>query len=457
MTRKISRRGFLAGSSAVAAAAAGGVTTKNAQAYPGFAEKFTQRWKPFIDQYYDGAVEIVRGIRDTQIGNMAKAMQKAYELKKKDGTVYSDLVFGHYASLAQSKDRPGQPWVLPQFDIGTPEEVFDAMKPGDFLITHVTSEARKSAKERGVYVAGVTNNYYPFYKTPPDGLREDKMVLPTTEDMSNMVIDSQVPWDNGLVDAPQIPQFKLCPSSGIAAYSVYWSCTAILATLIGSKGKNTSTEPAREYLDLLLERFKLIRTDRPKIDRVAEKWADFVLEKGARLMVYGEQFKVSEKRTGNPFVSDAVGAASGSMIGQHYNADNLSENDIVLIGSMRSRQEQEIEVARTARRKGSYVAAFCPYSTDGDASGVRLYKEVDDAFNTYSDESEGVLDVKGFDKKICPTTGLTGLCIHWMLMAAWTDNMARRGEMPYYWQGYHERGGADYDNAVRPYFLKRGY
>jgi len=457
VNNKLSRRGFLTGLSVLAANTADVGKGTKAHAYPGFATEFTPHTKCFMDQYYDGAVDIVKGIRDTQIDNMASAMQKAYELKKKGGTIYSDIVFGHYSSLARGKDRPGQPWVLPQLDFGAPEEVFDAMKEGDFLITHVTSEARKRARERGVYVVGVTNNYYPFYKTPPDGLSPNKMALPKIEEMSDIVIDSQVPWDNGLVNAPQIPQFKICPSSGLAAYSVYWPCTALLATLIGSKGKDTSTESAQEYLNLLLERFRIISTDRPKIDRVASKWADFVLAKGARLMVFGEPFRGSEKRIGSPFVSDAVGAASGSMIGRPYNADDLRDTDIVLICALRSRQEQEIEVARTARRKGAYTAAICPYLTDGDASGTRLFKEVDDAFNTYSYESEGVLEVKGFDKKICPTTGLTGLLIHWMLMAQWTEHMARRGEMPYYWKGAHENGGQEYNKAVRPYFLQRGY
>ena len=68
-----------------------------------------------------------------------------------------------------------------------------------------------------------------------------------------------------------------------------------------------------------------------------------------------------------------------------------------------------------------------------------------------------MLEVKGFDKKICPTTGLTGLLIHWMLMSQWTEHMARRGEMPYYWKGAHENGGQEYNKAVRPYFLQRGY
>ena len=207
---------------------------------------------------------------------------------------------------------------------------------------------------------------------------------------------------------------------------------------------------------MIRERYIQIGTDRPKIDRISSKWADLVLGEHARLFVYGQPFKSDRGDSGNMFVSDAVGAASGSMIAQGY-SDAVRENDIVLIGSICSNNPQEIEVARTARKKGAYTVAFCPYTTDGDASGVRLYKEVDDALNTYSDESEGVIAVKGFDKKVCPLTGLTGNLILWLLTAQWTDHMARRGEMPYYWQGFHESGGSDYDNSVRPYFMKRGY
>ncbi|MBN1294541.1 MAG: hypothetical protein JXB48_22070, partial [Candidatus Latescibacteria bacterium] len=309
---------------------------------------------------------------------------------------------------------------------------------------------------RGVFVVGVTNNYFKFARTAEGGLRPDRMSM-SVEEMSDMVIDSYVPWDNGLVSAPKVPQFKLCPSTGTAQAAVYWACSASLANLIGTKGKGCSYEPARKYLDLVLERFVQIGADRPKIDRIAEKWTDFVLEKNARLFVYGEPFAVDGDRSGNMFVSDAVGAASGTMIAQGYNADNIRADDIVLICSVRSNQPQEIEVARAARAKGAYIVAFCPYETDGDASGTRLFKEVDDALNTYSDESAGVIEVEGLDKKVCPITGLTGNLILWMLTAQWTDHMAQRGEMPYYWQGFHESGGREYDNGVRPYFLERGY
>lgn len=417
--------------------------------------------KCFMDQYYDGIMTIAHGIRDTQIDAIGRAMEKAYELKSAGGAVYSHVNYGHYSMYAGSKDVPGQPWVLPQCGITPTQAEFDAMKKGDFLITDRIDKGTKEVRERGVYIVGVTNNYYKFSRTKPGGLRPDRMET-SIEEISDIVIDSYVPWDNGLVSAPAIPQFKLCPSTGIAQFLVYWACTASLANLIGSKGKGSSSKPAEQYLDLAIERFGMVGTDRTKIDSVAKKWADLVLGKKARLLVYGHNQDVETygaTQTRNMFVNDAVICASSSMIAQPYTvqADNLRKEDIVLIGAFTSDNQDELRVARTSRKTGAYTVAFCPFGTDGDTSGDRLFKEVDVAFNCYSDESAGVIAVPGFDKKVSPIAPLTGNLIHWMLTAQWTDHMARRGEMPYYWQGYHETGGQQYDNSVEPFFKKRGY
>jgi len=68
-----------------------------------------------------------------------------------------------------------------------------------------------------------------------------------------------------------------------------------------------------------------------------------------------------------------------------------------------------------------------------------------------------VLAIPGFPKKVSPLTGVTGNMVHWLLMAQWTDHMARRGEFPYFWQGYHEANGSAYGKAVKPFYDKRGY
>ena len=424
-----------------------------------FADKFEVPVKPFIDQYYDGLMEIAHCVRDTSVGTIAQAMEKAYEIKRKGGNIYCHLLTGHFAMFAGCKDRPGQPYLLPNRSDRNTDEDYENMKEGDFYITNGGTKRAETARKKGVFTVGITNNYNRFSKTPPDFLRSTSQTK--IEDVCDLVIDSHVPYYNGLVNAPQIPGFQICPSSGISQYLVYWACTASLANLIGTKGKGSSTEHAEKYLDLAIERFQMIGTDRPKIEWVGEKWADLVLGKKARLMVYGSPHKdvATYGGTKNVFVNEAYIVASGSMIAQRYEhmADELREDDIVLIGSLESNHPLEIRCARHAKSAGAYTTAFCPFGIDGDTSGVHTFKEVDAAFNNYCDESEGVLEIKNFDNKICPLTGLTGNMIHWMLMASWTEHMARRGEMPYYYQGYHERDGRDYDQMVEPYFKKRGY
>jgi hypothetical protein len=461
MNTNISRRSFLYNSAALGAGSAA-VMIGGTRAHAvdvAFPKDFKPQEKCFMDQYYEGIIDIVKGIRATQIDNIAKAMEKAYEVRRKGGKIYSHLLVGHFAMFAGSPDLPGQPNLLPQRVDRNTKEDFKVMKEGDFLITNGVNAATLEAKNRGVFVVGITNNYVNFAKTPPDALRPEIMKL-SLEEVSSMVIDSQVPWYNGLVAAPLIPQFRIIPSSGISQFLVYWACTASLANLVGTKGKGSSTEPAEQYLDMAYDRFQMIGSDRPKVDWVAEKWADLVLGKHARFLVYGHPQEVRPYGGNrNMFVNESYIVASGTMIADLYEhkENDLKPGDIVLIGAFTSDNTDEISVARQAGKAGTYTVAFCPFGTDGDTSGVRLFKEVDTAFNTYSDESEGVIAVKNFDKKVCPLTGLTGNLVHWMLMAQWTDHMARRGEMPYFWQGYHERDGQEYDKLANPLYLKRGY
>ncbi|MFC1649984.1 hypothetical protein ACFL2X_00290 [Candidatus Latescibacterota bacterium] len=462
MSENVSRRTFIGGAASLGITAIASSNASKSHALSiGSRKSSDTPEKSFMNQYYDGILEITRGIRDTQIDNIASAMEKAYELKRNGGSIYSSVTTGHYSMFAGSPDRPGQPGVLPQSVITPKDEEFDAMGKGDFLITNRIDPQAIEARKRGTYVVGITNNYNKFYKTPPNGLAPDKMKF-STEETSDLVIDSQVPWDNGLVYSPAIPHFKLCPSSGITQFLVYWACTASLSNLIGTKGKGSSTEPARKYLEMAYNRFEMIGTDRAKIDLVSEKWADRVLSNKARLLVHGHRQDAEiygATGTANMFVNDASICASSTMIAEPYElkANELRPEDIVLIGAFTSDNKNEIEAARNARRVGAYSVAFCPYATDGDASGDRLFKEVDDAFNSYSDESAGVIGVDGFKEKVSPLAGLTGNLIHWLLTAQWTDHMYRRGEMPYFWQGYHENGGREYDNEVHPKFLKRGY
>lgn len=452
----ISRRQFISKSTALGVGTAAALThipSGKAAVDVAFKTDFKGPVKPFVDQYYDGLMEIAVADRKESVGTIAQAMEKAYECMRNGGRVFCRFQTGHFVMFAASSDIPGQPNLLPNTR-GEQDDIKN-IKKGDF---YISNSIGRGQREQGAYVVGVTCNYSKFSKTPPGFLRRDDG--PTMEESCDLTIDSHVPYYNGLVNAPQIPGFRICPSSGIAMMLVYWACTASLANLIGTKGKGSSTEPAEKFLDLAIERFQMIGTDRPKIIEVTKKWADLVLGNKAQLLVYGRPQKGTPyDNCKNMFVNESYIVASGSMIARQYEqlSNTLKEGDIVLIGSIESNHPLEIACARHAQSVKAYSTAFTSYGIDGDSSGVHLFKEVDAAFNNYSDESEGVLTIPGYAKKICPLTGLTGNAIHWMLMAAWTDHMAQRGEMPYYYQGFHERDGQEHSKLAEPLYKKRGY
>ena len=145
------------------------------------------------------------------------------------------------------------------------------------------------------------------------------------------------------------------------------------------------------------------------------------------------------------------------MVTRRYQPDQVKAGDIVMIGAYTSNHPEEIAVARECRRKGAYVVAITPFSTDGDSSGDRLYKEADVAFDTYSPESWGVIDIDGLDRKVCPTTGVIGDLVMWLLISQWTDEMAVRGEFPYYYKGLFMKDGRGYIDRTKPYFDARGW
>ena len=81
----------------------------------------------------------------------------------------------------------------------------------------------------------------------------------------------------------------------------------------------------------------------------------------------------------------------------------------------------------------------------------------DAGFDNFSPEREGVIEIPGRKGRICPTSGIVGNVIQQMICAQWTDEMVRRGSVPYYWMGFFQAGGRPYDDAIRPHFEGQGF
>jgi hypothetical protein len=409
--------------------------------------ELTSSQRTYWDDYWEGALKILTGLRDTQTTRIEEEMRTAYERTRKGGTVYSQITAGHFPTDETALKRAGQPGVFAFLERNAKDDAYAALKPNDVIITDVIHLGNIAAMRRGIRVIGVTVNYYPFSQTPPgEGYQiefEGKLIK--MEDASTVMIDSQMPWYNGLVRTAKSPDFPIIPGGGIAQAAVYWMAAAEMAGLQATKG-GKSGGWARTYIDICIDRAQMVARDRHKFSSLGRYLADMVI-RGARWWVAGEP----------ALVSDANGVANGPMVTRRYNPKEAKRGDILLIGSYTSNKPEEMALARECREKGLYVVAIGPFSTEFDASGSRLYKETDAAFNSYSPESWGVVPVEKLDRKVCPTTGVIADLILWLLVAEWTDVMATRDLFPYFWKGFFMKNGREYNDSIRPFFEARGW
>jgi len=45
----------------------------------------------------------------------------------------------------------------------------------------------------------------------------------------------------------------------------------------------------------------------------------------------------------------------------------------------------------------------------------------------------------------------------WIFTGQFIDEMVRRGWIPWFWMGFYQVGGKEYDDAIKQFFQKQGF
>lgn len=316
------------------------------------------------------------------------------------------------------------------------------MRAGDVLLTNHVSEAVRDARDAGVYVVVFTTCYVNNRDTPPG------KVVPNPhdwvpEDVASRVIDSHIPWHQGLVRAPEIPEMEICPGSANGSCAIHWMITAEVAHSLAT-GQPPTGIIGREYVDLLLERLADVHAqDLEYINEIA-----VII---AKRIIGGGHYYVRSRNEG--IQSEASGVAQGLMMCNAFEPRPASEGgdkDIFLIAAVIANDPQDLAWADEAQANGNYVVGIGPSNNDG------LHDRCDVYFDNRCDEAAGVIPIPGQPDKVCPATGILNNIIMYMLTAQFVDEMCRRGAVPYFLMGAY-RDGSAYNSVMRPFCLERGY
>ncbi len=407
----------------------------------------------FMDEYLDGTLSIL-GSLSGEVDHIGELAERAKAVVKAGGTVWNSANIGHMPSTEQSEKRRGNPGVMKthigrtnqQNKAEMPETDFSDVKKGDMIVTCYCNKSLKEARDRGAYVVTVPVNYInnEFW---PEGYvlpNEDNLML---KDVSNEVLHSYIPFEQGLVHPPEIPYMAICPSCTTALGALYWMLSAEIAARLADP-KAQGAGRAAEYLSILTERARRIRM--VHMDAIRET----AVEMARRVRDGGRWFVKSVEHTG--LASELVRVASGPWMPNTGDWKAKPTRNIMLVSAISPAFPDEVKIARETQIEGAFVIGVGPSSLDGVVPYGRLIDVADIGFDNFSPESGGVLRIAGRKDAVCPTSGIMSNIIQQMICAQWADEMCRRGSVPYFLLGNYRKGRI-FNPILAPLAQQRGY
>jgi uncharacterized phosphosugar-binding protein len=129
----------------------------------------------------------------------------------------------------------------------------------------------------------------------------------------------------------------------------------------------------------------------------------------------------------------------------------MKKDDVHLLATIEPDSQKIIDEAQKARDMGQFVVSIAP------GNSLRIRRLSDVFIDNLGPEGGGLLTIPGFAEKVGSVNGVVNNTLMWIFTAQFIDEMVRRGWIPWFWLGFYQIGGREYDNAVRPFFQKQGF
>jgi hypothetical protein len=390
----------------------------------------------FGEQYYVRVSEILENIMSNDMPLIGDISSRMAETIKKGGKVWYDAYVGHMGGSECLEGNKGNPKIIKS----DPKSIaFDQMKAGDVLVTNNVNERIKKARDGGVYVVGVPVNYVDNEWTPRG------FVVPNANnwllgDTSSVILQSYIPYTQGVVDIPEVPEMKICPSSANSVCSLFWMFQCEVANKLKAKSPKP-VDKSTIFLDTVLGRLH----DAYRLQK------DYMFDNAptvAKMIGNGGYYHVTSDHSG--VQSEANGVAMGPMMTNAFRG-KAKKGDVHLLATIEPDSKKIIDEAKKAKDMGQFVVSIAP----GSSLQIRRFSDV--FIDNLGPEGGGLLEIPGFPEKVGVVNGVMNNMLMWIFTAQFIDEMVRRGWVPWFWMGFYQSGGREYDDAIKQFFQKQGF
>ena len=423
--------------------------------------------EPCAFEYINTVIDMLRWIRKTQSENILEAAYAVARTIENGGNCWSFWDQGHTHKADIFPDRNGDPGlIVAGYD---PEK----SKKGDCflvsypLIGHEYEELFADVVKKKIFVIGGASPVLGDCRKAEDNRQELQNIR--FRPFSNIWIDTPITSTGAVVNIPGSPA-PLGPVSGPIYLTLWWMICADACRILARTGKkfpvkgdetilsgdrvpwvNLDSPLMDDYFDTVLMQLELIGAELGDMRTMAELAVDSLLS-GGSVYFYS--------RYPESLASEATNRRGGFCFGKRIADGRIdgSSGDTVIMGITKPDDERDMANIEEFRKRGMKIASIGPLTRNvAIPDGKTVPGEADIHVGRMSDTC-GLFAIPGFDRKVCPTSGLVNIAILWSMSVEIASQLIERtGNTPGIFFSGALKWGRTYGNQMREIVRKRGY
>ena len=420
---------------------------------------------PLAVQYPKKVKEMLTRVRMNQ---SEKILESAYAIARtvlKGNTCWGYWDLGHTHTADLFPGRNGEPKIV------TPGYDSKKAKKGDLVLVSysIGQEMLDDFEKKGIFVIGAASPVNGDCENP-ELLAEDLQKI-RVRSYADIWIETNITSHGALVYIPGMPS-PLGPVSGPLYMTLFWMMMADACRILALENKpvpvkgdepKLSADTKRvkladplldDFFDEIMLELDLIGAELGNLRKIASMVVDTLLEGGKTYFYsrYGESLAAEShwRRGGFSF---ALGISDNNIAG--------SDKDCVVMGIYEPDDEADLRNLDEFKKRGMRVASLGPISRDFTIpEGRTVHKETEAHIGRMTD-TYGMFALPGFDRKVCPTSGILNTTMLWSLCMEITEQLINRtgGDVPavYFNGGLKTSSDYGYNSRMRVFMLDRGY
>lgn len=139
----------------------------------------------------------------------------------------------------------------------------------------------------------------------------------------------------------------------------------------------------------------------------------------------------------------------------------IRADDVLVIGSVSGKTFVPVELALQAKAMCVTVVGITGVAHSREIesdhpSGKRLFEVAEIVIDTHVDPGDAMIEVKGMDRKVCPSSGISAAAALWAVTALLAEDMAAAGKPPTVYRSVNLPGGPDDVQKTKELYKERG-